>query len=36
MMGVAAKSEDVKTRVEAVLSKLGQSTPVAVRPDWSF
>ena len=36
MMGVAAKSEDVKARVEAVLSKLGQSTPVAVRPDWYF
>jgi hypothetical protein len=36
MMGVAAKSEDVKTRVEAMLSRLGQSTPVAVRADWYF
>jgi hypothetical protein len=36
MMGVATKSEEVKIRVETVLSKLGQSTPVAVRSGWYF
>jgi len=36
IIGVATKSEDVKTRVEAVLSDLGQSTPLAVRPGWYF
>lgn len=36
IMEVATKSEEVKSRVEAALSRLGQSTPVAVRPGWYF
>jgi hypothetical protein len=36
IIGVATKSQDVKTRVETVLTELGHSTPVAVRPGWYF
>lgn len=36
ILGVATKSEPVKRRVEELLTRLGQTTEVAVRSDWYF